>query len=254
MTIAILGLGEAGSHFANDLAQKDVLVTGFDPDLKRSIDPKVALAPSNLAAAQKADIILSVNLSAVSEEVALEVLPALNSGKIYVEMNTASPQKKQAIYEILKHKGVQYVDLAIMAPVPPKGVYSPFWVSGNGAKAFHEKMTPLGLDITLLSETVGEASTLKLLRSIVYKGVAAVICEAVEAGKAFGLEDYIRDQIGSIIGRNDELIDRFIEGSFTHAERRMHEMDAVVEMLKRKDIQPFMSQAASDNLNKLIKK
>uniref|UniRef100_UPI001953C57A hypothetical protein n=1 Tax=Klebsiella pneumoniae TaxID=573 RepID=UPI001953C57A len=68
----------------------------------------------------------------------------------------------------------------------------------------------LGLDFTFLSENVGDASTRKLLRSIVYKGVAAVICEAVEAGKAFGLEDYIREQIHTVIGGNNSLIDRFI--------------------------------------------
>lgn len=254
MTIAILGLGEAGSHFANDLDKMGVQIVGFDPDLKRSLPPSVFVAKNNREAAKMADIILSVNLSTVSEDVAHEVLPVLNETKIYAEMNTSSPQKKQKIYDLLKNTGVQYVDLAIMAPVPPKGILTPFWLSGNGAQAFYDTLKHLNLDIKVLSDQVGEASKLKLLRSIVYKGVAAVICEAVEAGQAFGLEQYIREQIKSIIGHEDEeLIDRFLEGSKTHAQRRMHEMDAVCGMLKSVDIQPFMSQAAFDNLNKLSK-
>jgi 3-hydroxyisobutyrate dehydrogenase-like beta-hydroxyacid dehydrogenase len=253
MKIAILGLGEAGSHFANDLSKKGVQIIGFDPNLKKNLDSSVVLAKSNPAAAEKADIILSVNLSTVSETVAREVAPILNPKQIYVEMNTISPQAKQLIFNILEKTGVQYVDLAIMAPVPPKGILTPFWVSGNGAKAFYEKLAHLNLNIKVLSDQVGEASKLKLLRSIVYKGVAAVVCEAVEAGKAFGLEPYIREQIKSILGQEDALIDRFIEGSVTHAERRMHEMEAVVSMLKSVDIQPFMSQAAHHNLHKLLK-
>jgi 3-hydroxyisobutyrate dehydrogenase-like beta-hydroxyacid dehydrogenase len=184
--------------------------------------------------------------------VAKEVAPVLNKKKIYVEMNTASPQKKQAIFDILASTGVQYVDLAIMAPVPPKGVLTPFWASGNGAQAFFDQLAHLNLDIKVLSDQIGEASKLKLLRSIVYKGVAAVVCEAVEAGKAFGLEEYSRAQIKSVIGQDDALIDRFLEGSATHAERRMHEMEAVVAMLKSVDIQAFMSQAAYHNLHKLL--
>lgn len=268
MKIAILGLGEAGSRFAFDLAGKGVEIIGYDPNLSKfrkaaeiqnlqlSIDtPSVILAKSNREAAEKADMIWSVNLSTVSEAVSQEVLPVLNSNKIYVEMNTSSPQKKQKIYDTLKNSGAQYVDLAIMAPVPPKGILTPFWVSGNGAEAFYHSLKHLNLDIKVLSDAVGEASKLKLLRSIVYKGVAAVICEAVEAGQTFGLEAYIREQIQSVLGHEDNaLIDRFLEGSKTHAQRRMHEMDAVCEMLKNADIQPFMSQAAYDNLGKFLNK
>lgn len=253
MTIGILGLGEAGSHFANDLARMGIKVVGFDPEPKRALHPAVKVVSSNRQAAELSDIILSVNLSQVAQEVAHEVLPVLDPSKIYVEMNTASPEKKNQIFESLQGTGVQFVDLAIMAPVPPKGIHTPFWVSGNGAKALWGKWVELGLDITLLGDQVGEASRLKLLRSIVYKGVAAVVGEAVEAGKAFGLEAYIRGQITSVIGGDEALIDRFIEGSVTHAGRRMHEMQAVVAMLQEAGVEALMSQAAHDHLCKLKK-
>ncbi len=252
ITIAILGLGEAGSHFANDLANMGVNVIGFDPNPVRFLHENVVLAPNNLEAARNADIIFSVNLSSVSEEIAREVMPVLDEFKVYLEMNTSSPDKKITIYEILKSTGVQYVDLAIMAPVPPKGIQTPFLASGNGAKIFQEKVKNLNINVSVLSDAVGEASTRKLLRSIVYKGVAAVICEAMEAGHKFGLENYIREQISSVIGSDDDLIDRFVEGSRKHALRRMHEMEAVVDMLKDKDLEPIMSEATRENLEKLL--
>lgn len=252
LKIAILGLGEAGSHFANDLAGLGVAVVGYDPAPKRTLHPSVRLAPSNAEAAQRADIILSVNLSAVAETVATEVLPALHRGQVYAEMNTAAPDTKRAVAAIVQLSGALAVDVAIMAPVPPKGILTPFLVSGPGAALFSEKLLPLGLDISVLSDVVGEAATRKLLRSIVYKGVAAVIGEAVEAGRAFGLEPYIREQIRSVIGGNDALIDRFLEGSKTHALRRSHELEAVVAMLTARDVEPVMSRATLLSLENLI--
>ena len=115
-----------------------------------------------------------------------------------------------------------------------------------------EKLAGLHLNIEVISDKVGDASTKKLLRSIVYKGVAAVICEAVEAGKAFGLDSYIRAQISSVIGGNDELINRFLEGSNTHAARRIDEMDAVVQMLQEKKMQAIMSGATKQNLINIL--
>ena len=253
MKIAVLGLGEAGSRFANDLADRGVSVYGFDPAPRYPLHPGVNLMDSNASAVQQAGIVLSVNLSAVSVSVAAEVFPYLTSRHLYAEMNTSGPEKKTEIARLLVPSGVQFVDLAIMAPVPPKGILTPFLASGPGATLFTETLNGLNLDITLLGMEVGEASTLKLLRSIVYKGVAAVIVEAVEAGKAHGLEPYVRAQISSVIGGNDELIDRFLTGSRIHAVRRSHEMEAVVAMLQARDIEPVMSAATLENLRKLIR-
>ena len=257
LTIAILGLGEAGSHFANDLAQMGVTVVGYDPAPKRALHPAVRLATSNAEAARGADIILSVNLSAVAETVAAEVLPVLQPGQLYAEMNTASPDTKRAVAAILKPSGEStpgagVVDVAIMAPVPPKGILTPFLVSGPGAALFADKLLPLGLSISVLSDEMGEAATRKLLRSIVYKGMAAVIGEAVAAGQSFGLEPYVREQIRSVIGGNDALIDRFLEGSKTHALRRSHELEAVVQMLEAHEVEPVMSRATLKSLENVI--
>jgi 3-hydroxyisobutyrate dehydrogenase-like beta-hydroxyacid dehydrogenase len=252
LKIAILGLGEAGSSFANDLSEMGVSVVGYDPVLLRVLHPNVRLAASNPAAAAEADIILSVNLAAVGEQVATEVLPVLRKGQIFAEMNTASPQTKKNVEEIINQSGAQTVDVAIMAPVPQKGVKTPFLISGPGALKFEETLVPFGLDIIIINGQVGEAATRKLLRSVVYKGFAAVIGEAVAAGEALGLEHYIREQIGSLIGGDNAIIDRFLEGSKTHALRRSHELDAVVAMLTDLKLDPVMSKATLKSLQNLI--
>ncbi|MEZ0538324.1 NAD(P)-dependent oxidoreductase [Fibrella arboris] len=252
MKIAILGLGEAGSRFANDLVGLGVDVVGYDPACKRALSPAVKLASNNADAARNADIVLSVNVSAVAEQVAAEVWPVLQPGQVYAEMNTASPDTKRQVEAIISPSGALVVDVAIMAPVPPKGILTPFLVSGPGAILFAGQLQPLGLHISVLSEVVGEAATRKLLRSIVYKGIAAVVGEAVAAGRSFGLEPYIREQILSVVGGDDTLIDRFLEGSRTHAIRRSHELEAVVAMLTARDIEPVMARATLTSLENLI--
>jgi 3-hydroxyisobutyrate dehydrogenase-like beta-hydroxyacid dehydrogenase len=254
LSVAILGLGEAGSHFANDLAAMGIEVIGYDPNPIRKLHPTITLAQSNPEAVENADIIFSVNLSSESENIAKEIADVLKPHQFFCEMNTSSPEKKKSIATILKLTGVKMIDLAIMAPVPPKGIKTPFLAAGEHSQEFIEKVKPLNLSISGLENSqIGDAATRKLLRSIVYKGIAAVICEAVEAGENFGMQSYIREQISSVIGGNDELIDRFVEGSKTHALRRMHEMEAVVEMLQEKGLDPIVSRGTRDNLRNLIK-
>jgi 3-hydroxyisobutyrate dehydrogenase-like beta-hydroxyacid dehydrogenase len=254
LKIAILGLGEAGSHFANDLVKLGVKVVGFDPKPIHKLDEAIEVKSSNAEAAKDVNIIFSANLSSVSIEIAEELAGVLKPHQFLCEMNTSGPEKKKKIAEILKPSGVKVIDLAIMAPVPPKGIMTPLLASGEYAAELLEKVKPLNLDLKILENSqVGDAATRKLLRSIVYKGIAAVVCEAMEAGEAFGMESYIRGQIGSLIGGNDELIDRFVEGSRTHAVRRMHEMEAVIEMLEAKGIEPIVTRGTRNNLQKLSK-
>lgn len=252
LCVAILGLGEAGSHFARDLAALGVKVQGWDPQPRRTLPDGFIMAESNAAAVQGADIIFSVNLSEVSTSVAEEVGSVLEPHQLFLEMNTSAPTKKQQIAQILAPSGAQFVDLAIMAPVPPTGIKTPMLAAGPGAASFQQKMEAYPLQIEVLPDAaVGRAAQLKLLRSIVYKGIAGVIYEAVEAGKVFGEENYIREQIRSIIGGKDELIDRFVEGTYTHAARRKEEMAAVVDMLETNGLTARMSKAARDQLEKL---
>lgn len=252
LTVAILGVGEAGTHFANGLASMGVTVRCWDPAPKRALHADVFFAESNPHAVEGADIVFSVNWARVALEVAAEVRPYLGPSHVYLEMNTAAPGLKKEVARLLTPSGVRFVDLAIMAPVPPAGIRTPMLACGDGARPFLDAMRPLGLDIELLDGEVGDAATRKLLRSIVYKGIAAVVCEAMESGATFGMESYIRSQISSLVDGGDAVIDRFVDGSRTHAERRMHEMNAVVDMLSAHQVEPLMSRATRDSLKRLM--
>ncbi|HEX7003637.1 MAG TPA: NAD(P)-binding domain-containing protein [Trueperaceae bacterium] len=250
LTVAILGLGEAGSCFASELLGAGADVVGWDPQPKEH--PKgLRFARSNSDAAKNADVIFSVNLASVAREVAEEVAPVLRPGQIYAELNTGSPQLKVDCAEAIEPSGALFVDVAIMAPVPPKGVRTPMMVSGPGAHGFHERLAPFGTDIAVIEGDPGRAATLKLLRSIAYKGIAAVVIECLEAARKLDLEEYARGQLATLV--EAQMIDRFEEGSRKHARRRVHEMEAVEELLASLGVEPLSSHAALLRLRELTR-
>lgn len=252
MIIAILGIGEAGGTFARDLIAKGVQVRGWDPE-PRNLPNGLHFASSNPDAASGADIVLSVNWASVAVHVATEVASVLQPDQLYADLNTAAPQLKRDIAPIIEKTGASFVDAALMDPVPPKGLGTQVYASGSGAKSFAEKMTPFGMPVTYLDREAGNAATHKLVRSIMYKGVAAVIMECLEAAEALNMTKYARAQMLKII-HDEAMIDRFVSGSIKHAKRRVEEMEAVVEMLNSIGVSSFTSQASIKRLKEILEK
>lgn len=250
MIVAILGIGEAGGTLARDLVAVGIIVRAWDPD-PPVIPVGVEFAANNPAAVRGADIVLSVNWASVSIEVANEIAPVLQPHQLYADLNTAAPQNKRDVAVIIEKTGALFVDTAVMAPVPPKGLGTPVYVSGSGAALFAEKMAPLGMPITVLNHEAGSAATHKLVRSIMYKGVAAVVMECLEAADALNMNDYARAQMMTIL-QDAAMIDRFVNGSKKHARRRMHEMEAVIELLDSINVSAFTSHASLKKLKELM--
>jgi len=249
MIIAILGIGEAGGTLARDLIAKGVHVRGWDPE-PRNLPEGLDFAESNPAAVAGVDVVLSVNWASVAIDVAKEVASVLQPNQLYADLNTAAPQLKRDIAPIVEKAGALFVDAALMDPVPPKGLGTQVYASGNGAELFAQKMTPLGMPVTFLDKEAGNAATHKLVRSIMYKGVAAVIVECLEAAEKLNMTEYARTQMLKII-YDEPMIDRFVSGSIKHAKRRVEEMKAVVEMLDSIGVSAFTSQASVNRLKEL---
>lgn len=248
--VAVLGLGEAGSAIAADMVEAGMTVTAWDPKPK-VVPSGVDLTANDHAAIAGADLVLSVNLASVAAEVARSALPALAKGQVYADLNTASPGKKREVAEILHPSGVLFADVALLAPVPGRGLRAPALVSGPGAQRFHDLLTPYGMPVTVLDEQAGSAAARKLVRSIFMKGLAAVVMECLEAAERLDCEAWTREQLLTVI-RDEALIDRFVEGSRTHAARRIDEMEAVAALLAEIGVASLMTQATIERLEKLV--
>jgi 3-hydroxyisobutyrate dehydrogenase-like beta-hydroxyacid dehydrogenase len=246
-TIALLGLGEAGGRFARDLRDAGVAVRGWDPLPETGPD-----APGPAQAADGADVVLSANSAADAAGAARSVLDVLGPGCVFADLNTGSPELKAELARIVAPTGAGFADVALMAPVPANGIATPALASGDGAPRFAELLGPLGMPVEVVGGAPGDAAERKLLRSIIWKGLAAVVLEATAAGEAAGRAAFVREQLLAVLEEADEaLVERMLTGSRTHATRRAHEMEAVGAMLGDLGVPSWMSDGSAEWLRSL---
>jgi 3-hydroxyisobutyrate dehydrogenase-like beta-hydroxyacid dehydrogenase len=235
MRVAVLGLGEAGSRLAADLIDVGIEVAGYDP-------ARAAESTADSAAAVTgSDIVLSVNSAAVAEGVATAALPSLGPNALYADLNTGGPALKRQLGELVGP--ARFVDVALLGPVPARGLRTPVLVSGGGASGFAEAFGPLGMPIDVVSAAAGDAAQLKLLRSVFMKGLAAAAIESHTAAVAAGHGDWLDEQIAGVIGR--PLLERLLEGSAQHAARRVDEMEAAKALLLELGVEPRIADASA---------
>jgi 3-hydroxyisobutyrate dehydrogenase-like beta-hydroxyacid dehydrogenase len=242
-TFAVIGLGEAGSAIAADLAAAGARVRGWDP----VTPPPAGVEPAGDAAkaAAGADAVLSLNSAAAARDVAEAVAPALAAGVLYADLNTAAPGRKREVAEAVAPSGALFADVALIGPVPGNGVRTPALVSGPGAERFEAVLAPHGMPVTQAGDDVGAAAARKLARSIFAKGLAAAIGESLAAAERLGFEDWLHADLERTLREADgALLERLIEGSRLHAGRRVDEMRAAVEMLDELGLEPRVAAAS----------
>ena len=247
LRVAVLGLGEAGASIAADLVALGVDVRGFDPLPDRRVSG-VRAARSAVDAVEGANVVLSLNSAAVAVSVARSVIEALSPGQLYADLNTASPATKRELAKIVD----LFVDVALLAPVPGRGVRTPALASGRSASEFAARFRPLGMPVELVGPDPGAAATRKLVRSVFMKGLAAAAVESLAAGSAAGCGEWLRAEIVAVLENADEaLLDRLLAGSRTHAARRVDEMEAAAELLRELGVEPRIATATAASLSDL---
>lgn len=249
--IALLGYGEAGSAFGEDLLHKGARVRAYDPKVRPH--PGVEVAGSEAEAVAEVDLVLSVNCASAAALALHNGAPAVKAGAVWADMNTASPQLKQQMCRSATAVGVRFADVAIMSPVPGKGLLAPMLVSGPGADYVAGYLGSLGTPITVQPGGAGAAAERKLLRSIFFKGLAAAVVEALEAARAAGCEEWLRENIAiELVQANAHTVDRLVDGTHMHARRRADEMAASAEMLEDLGVPPLMATASRDLLRRIL--
>jgi 3-hydroxyisobutyrate dehydrogenase-like beta-hydroxyacid dehydrogenase len=242
LVIAVLGLGEAGSAIARDLVAAGVVVRGYDPAV--TAGPGITDHPGEAEAARGADLVLSVNSAKAAVDAFRAGRAGLRPGALWADLNTASPGLKRELASIAEAGGLPFADVAMMAPVPGRGLRVPMLASGDGAERYARLLTPLGAGIEVLAGPAGLAATRKL-RSVFYKGMAAAIVEALEAARVVGDEQWLREHIAAELTEADaRSVERIVDGTARHAVRRTAEMEAAAEMLTELGVPPVMADAS----------
>ena len=244
--IAVIGLGEAGGTYAEALVAAGHQVWGVDPadvETPAGVQRVAELPVSGL------DVVLVVTSARVAGILSETTLPRVGPGTVWVDMTTASPGQKAAAVQRAA-AGVGYVDIAILGPVIQQGTDTPLLVAGADAEPVAELLRTIGAPVEVVPDgRPGDAMAHKLLRSILMKGLAAIVTEAVTAGIAAGRESWIRDQIAAqLAGDGRATLERFLTGSVKHAARRSEEMGSVVEYPEELGVRSDMSNGARNQL------
>jgi 3-hydroxyisobutyrate dehydrogenase-like beta-hydroxyacid dehydrogenase len=243
LVVAVLGLGEAGSAIAADLVTAGVRVRGYDPAVTAA--EGISDIAGEADAARGADLVLSVNSAKAAVQALTAGLAGLRPGALWADLNTAAPGTKRQLAVIAEAAGVSFADVAMMAPVPGRGLRVPMLASGGGAARYAALLTPLGVNVEVYHGPAGLAASKKLLRSVFYKGMAAAITEALEAARAAGDEPWLREHIAAELAAADAgTMQRIIDGTRRHAMRRAAEMEAAADMLAELGVPPVMADAS----------
>jgi 3-hydroxyisobutyrate dehydrogenase-like beta-hydroxyacid dehydrogenase len=252
VSIGFVGFGEAGSHIAKGLKSAGVtriVAFDIDPERVRSNEREtgVPLLGSNRELADEAQVIFSTVTCAQAREAAEQTAPFLSSRHMYADLNSVSPALKQQIEQIVTPTGAGFVEAAIMSPVPPHGHRAPMLLGGKAAAAFAQLMTPFGMRLEVVSEEVGVAAATKMFRSIIVKGLEALMLECVLAAAPYGADERVFASLGeSFPGIDWQRLANYMVGRVVvHGERRAREMEEVAETLESLGIEPIMAAAAA---------
>lgn len=238
MRIAFLGFGEAAQAFRESLAAKnsalrfaayDILLDpqGADGNCARAIKAHgVEIAPSPERLVAGADWIISAVTADQSLEAARSVAPFARPGQVFLDINSVSPQRKRDTAALFAPTGAPYLDMAVMAPVHPKGHRTPVFIAGPVHGRDEEILRELAFDFEIVGPEPGAATAIKMVRSVFVKGLEAITIETLLAASAFGCLDDITTSLGrSYPGLNlQELAPYHFERSLRHGKRRAAEM------------------------------
>ncbi len=251
-SVGFVGFGEAGYHIAKGLRGAGLAHTfAFDIDRSdrvrtRAHETQTELTDSNAALAAACDIIFSAVTADQALNAAERTTPFLESRHYYCNVNSVSPKIKQAVGRTASRGGAKFVEAAMMAPVPPHGHRVPTLLGGAAAPEFLAIMTPFGVRMEVVStDQIGRAAAVKMFRSIVYKGLEALMFECVLGASHYGAEPRVFASLNESFPGVDfqKLADYMIGRVVIHGERRAREMEEVAATLRDIGIEPMMAEA-----------
>jgi len=264
MKLSFIGFGEAAYNLCLGLGgEEEVQLRAADkmagdPVLgpriaQRAAEAGVTLVPHATEAAVWADVVFAAVPSSVTMEVCNEVKGALRPGQIYADVSASTPRTKECIWEALKETGVLFVDAAMLGSLPKDRHRVPITASGNGAEAFRAAMSPYGMNISVIGETAGSASAIKLVRSVYMKGLSMLMLEMLLAADAYGISEEVVSSISKSLDNIPFVnhLDRLVASSAVHCRRRTVELGGSAEMLREGDIPSRMTMAAKEWLEAL---
>ena len=263
--VALVGFGEAGAILGADLVLAGCDVTMYDilldeaksraAMLARAERAHVRPADSFVAAVSGADLIISAVTAASSGDVAALAGKHLAAGQVFLDINSVSPGKKQISCSAVEASGADYVESAVMAPLPPYRLKVPMLLGGKRAAHVAAQLTRLGMNAKAIASEIGVASAVKMCRSVIIKGIESLAVESMLAARHFGAEEQVLASLAQTfpgMGWDKDLPDYLISRVAEHGRRRAAEMREVARTLEDAGLAPIMASAIAERQDDLI--
>ncbi len=260
--IAFIGYGEAARaflagwrsepDFAAQVVAYDLKTDG--PDATRAAKladyatDGVGAAMTAHEAVAGATLVVSVVTADQAHAAALSVVGALAPGALFLDCNSCAPQMKVKSAERIDASGGRYVDVAVMAPVHPRLHRTPLLISGPHAEAAAPVLAGLGMSAEIQPGPVGASSSIKMVRSIMIKGLEALICECVLSGRLAGVDDIVLATLEDTFPGFDwpKRAAYMLERVMTHGIRRASELREVALTVDLLGLDGRMARATVD--------
>jgi 3-hydroxyisobutyrate dehydrogenase-like beta-hydroxyacid dehydrogenase len=200
-----------------------------------------------------AEIVLSLVVGSAAVPAARSAAPHLQEDQIYIDLNSIGPDAKARVGEALAEGGAEaFVEGAVMARVPPHGARVPILLAGPRAAAAAEMLNALGMCCEAVGERIGQASAVKMIRSVMIKGVEALLIESLTAAERAGVTERILDSIAETFPGIDwrETATYYIGRTHQHGARRVTEMTESAETLQSLGVKPILSSAIAATIRK----
>lgn len=258
--IGLVGHGEVGKIFsAGLLGQSGVAaVNAWDvkfanpatqaAELAHAAQAGVVAQPSMQALCLASELILCAVTASNTLAVAREAAPFIRPGTFFLDLNSASPGTKRECAALINAAGGHYVEAGVMTSVPPYGIKVPMLLGGARASELAAVLAGWGMDAKVVSDQLGVASAIKMCRSIMIKGLEALVIESYSTARAYGVEDHVLPTLRETF----PSIDWSAQGAYffsrvvQHGQRRAEEMRESANTVREAGFEPFMAAAIAD--------
>jgi 3-hydroxyisobutyrate dehydrogenase-like beta-hydroxyacid dehydrogenase len=256
--IGLVGYGEVGKTFTAGLQPQVVALGAWDlkfaqaalRDAERAhaAAAGVTAHDSMQALCEASDLIISAvtasNTLVVAEEAARHIRP----GTLFLDLNSASPGTKQRAAALIDAKGAFYVEAGVMTSVPPYGIRVPMLLGGAKAAELAGVLNGWGMDAKAVSEELGVASAIKMCRSVMIKGLEALVIESYTTARAYGVEDHVLPTLQETFPGIDwqKQGAYFFSRVVQHGKRRAEEMRESANTVREAGFAPLMTAAIAD--------
>jgi 3-hydroxyisobutyrate dehydrogenase-like beta-hydroxyacid dehydrogenase len=257
--IGFIGFGELGGALASGLKNQGIAeIKAFDKELgcgsraenlirSRAEAAGVTLVDTGKALAGGVDVVFSTVTPVEAINAANATAPNLGKNQIYADLNSCAPGYKQEADKTIRKSGARYVDVGVVGGAA-QGLKVPCLACGEAAALLKQMFDPFGMNIRVIDAEIGTAALLKMLRSVVMKGIEGLIMEMFITAQEYGVGDEALDAVAITFdqGNFKNLAGRLMTTHALHAGRRLGEVEMVAETIKAAGFSPFITEGVKN--------